>query len=315
MSDLSTRSFQPGDEPVILALWERTLTRDPVSPGRFQRMVLLDPNFDPAGARVAVTEGGEVVGFLLALVRRVEMEGVGLQPELGWISAFFVASEHQRRGVGTRLVEEGIAFCRERGRTTVLVSNYTPHYFMPGVDVDAYPGALSLLSRLGFRETGRVSGMSRRLLDFPLPESARETEARLAGEGITVEALTPARVGALLAFLTREFPGDWPRLMRERLGGGMEGDETIVACRDAEVIGYCHTQGERFGPFGVAADARGGGLGTALFHRGVQSMRARGLRHMWLAWTGGAAQRFYERHGLTVDRTHALMRLDVGRET
>src|SRR5262249_15620329 len=98
---------------------------------------------------------------------------------------------------------------------------------------------------------------------------------------------------------------------RERLARGVEEDEILVAERRGEVLGFCQYDGERFGPFGVADHARGQRLGTVLFYRGVERMKAKGRRHLSLAWSRRAAQRFYERHGLKVDREHVIMRRDL----
>jgi GNAT superfamily N-acetyltransferase len=273
-------------------------------------MVLLDVNFDAEGCLVA-EEAGRLAGFGLGVVRREPLAGIGLQPELGWITAFGVDPECQGRGIGTRLVEALLRFFRERERRSVLVSPYTPHYFFPGVDAFAYAGAVRLLEKAGFREVSRAVGMSRRLLDFRVPREIGWVEAVAGKAGIRIRFLEPALVRPLLDFLERDFPGDWPRVIRERVQQGGEWDEILVAERDGTVLGFCQYDGERFGPFGVAESERGQRLGTVLFYRGVERMKAKGRRHLWLAWSGGAAQRFYERRGLTVDRTHAIMRLDL----
>jgi ribosomal protein S18 acetylase RimI-like enzyme len=307
---MTIRPIEPGDEAGILKVWGRTLVRDPVTEGRFRRMVLLDVNFDPEGCLVAEASR-QVVGFALGMVRREPLEGVGLQPETGWITAFGVDPAFQRQGVGSQLLTGLLGFFEARGRRQVLVSPYTPHYFFPGVDLDAYPGGLHLLERAGFREVSRAVGMSRKLLDFVVPAEVEAAEARGAEAGIRVCFFEPDLLRPLLAFLERDFPGDWPRMVRERLEQGAEWDEILVAERAGEVIGFCHYDGERFGPFGVADRERGRRLGTLLFYRGVARMKAKGRRHLWLAWSGGAAQRFYERHGLTVDRTHVIMRREL----
>src|SRR4051812_38192146 len=112
---MEIRSYRPQDEAQIVALWARSLVRDPVTPERFRQMVLLDANYDPEGCLVAI-EGGEPIGFALGIVRRQPMDGVGLEEHLGWITAFFVAPERQRQGIGTRLVERLLEFFRARGR-------------------------------------------------------------------------------------------------------------------------------------------------------------------------------------------------------
>lgn len=306
------RNFEDGDEKGVVELWNRCLVRDPITPGIFRRKVILDPNFDPAGCTVAVA-GGEVVGFMLALVRRVPMPGIGLQENTGWITSFFVHPAYRQRGIGSSMLNRALEFFRQERRAEVWVSPYTPHYFFPGVDVDAYPEALRLLEAHGFAEDHRVVGMSRKLLDFTVPPAVVEIEKVLEGEGIRVITLEPRYIPGLLKFMQENFPGDWERVVREKLE--READEDItVAVRQGEVVGYCQHEGERFGPFGVSPALRGRNIGTVLFHRTVERMKARGYKHLWLAWTHGAARRFYENHGLAVDRTHAILKLRVDGE-
>src|SRR5207253_6719211 len=67
-----------------------------------------------------------------------------------------------------------------------------------------------------------------------VPDDVRATEARAAAEGIRVRFYEPHDLRPLLLFLERDFPGDWPRLIRERLQQGVEHDEILVAERDED---------------------------------------------------------------------------------
>jgi hypothetical protein len=84
-----TRGFRAGDGPELVAAWRRSAPADPITPDRFRTLVLLDPNFDPEGLRVAV-DGGRVVGAAYAVRRLTPMTGADLEPEQGWIPFFFV---------------------------------------------------------------------------------------------------------------------------------------------------------------------------------------------------------------------------------
>ncbi|MBI3961601.1 MAG: GNAT family N-acetyltransferase, partial [Deinococcus sp.] len=108
----------------------------------------------------------------------------------------------------------------------------------------------------------------------------------------------------------RNFSGDWYRHCREKLLRSFDLDEFLIVRKGNEVLGWCQYDGEHFGPFGVAESLRGRKLGSVLFDKTVQRMKAKGLRHIWVAWTGGGAKRFYEQRGMTVNRRHALMKLE-----
>ena len=68
MTSLAYRAYRPGDEDAITTLWNACLPGDPMTRLRFRNLVL-DPNFDPQGLRIAEQEGC-IVGVLYAVRRR-----------------------------------------------------------------------------------------------------------------------------------------------------------------------------------------------------------------------------------------------------
>jgi len=88
---MDLRPYRGADEGAVLALWNATLTHDAITPATFRTKVLLDPNFSSDGLLVA-DDGGSLVGFVLSLARLVPLFGQGLEPELGWITAFGFAT-------------------------------------------------------------------------------------------------------------------------------------------------------------------------------------------------------------------------------
>lgn len=301
------RSYQPDDMGAVLRLWSQCLPRDPITERIFMYKVLMDPNLDLDGCLVAV-DGGPVVGFVLALVRRVPLGALGLQEDTGWISALFVHPAYRRRGVGGQLMEAALGFLRYRGRRVVWFSSYTPNYFAPGVDLDVHAEAVPFFQRYGFEPSIEVIGMTGSILDLRIPDEVIGCEERLRDEGISVQLLESKYTFAFLSFLETHFPGDWPFVAWMKLIQGAELDEFLTGLHDGQVVGYAQYEGEHFGPFGVSEALRGKGLGSVLFYRTVQQMKAKGCRHIWVAWTHGQAARFYERAGMRQNRRHAIMR-------
>lgn len=71
---------------------------------------------------VAVDEGGTIVGHILFTPARLgDVEGMGLAP-------MAVAPGHQRGGIGSRLVEAGLADLRARGCPYVIVLGHAEYY-------------------------------------------------------------------------------------------------------------------------------------------------------------------------------------------
>ena len=114
-----------------------------------------------------------------------------------------------------------------------------------------------------------------------------------------------------MQFLRREFPGDWQRYLRETMQAIVQGqrpaEELLLALGAESVLGFAQSEGERFGPFGVASSARGRGIGAALLSRALDGMRARGHHNAWFLWTGDeAADRIYRAAGFRETRRYSL---------
>ncbi len=307
------RPLTGADIKPILAIWNRALARDPISEGRFVSSVLASPDLWPgeeSGFFVA-ERAGRPAGFLRAIVRRWPNDRVGLEPECGYIPVMAVDPAHQRAGAGRALLEAALAFFHRNGRRRIWVCGNTgsaPGYVFPGVDKDAYPGAMALLTRAGFVVDHEPVAMSRSLLDFDAEAFRRQ--AWEVGGDVVVRTLLPERVLDFFAFLAAAFPGDWNIAARNKIRGGAL-HEILTAEVEGRIVGYCQWEGEHFGPFGVAAEARNKRIGQKLFTEAARRIREADGRTVWFNWADPDAARFYERFGLQVTRRFAIMRKDM----
>jgi mycothiol synthase len=313
------RTYRPEDTERIAALLLAALPNDPVHVERLVTQVLLDPNFDNQGAIVAV-DGGCVVGFCLAIARKVPMENAPPDDERGYITIFGVAESHGRSGVGSSLLDTAEAFLRFRERSHVWVSAYSPGYFWPGVDVDMYSSALDFLVGRGYGEVYRPIGMECPLWRLERPKWL----PRLVGEGryendVRITTCSPDLVRPLIEFLERVFKGDWVRFARDGLreiySGRADPRRVLVAVtgQDAPtVVGFAHHDRERFGPIGVDPDARGQKIGQLLMFETLEAQRAQGFRTSWFLWSDDKThERLYRSAGFREVRRFALMRKDL----
>jgi GNAT superfamily N-acetyltransferase len=312
--DLRIRAYDPFDMPEVVALWNRCLAVDPITREIFEEKVLLDPNFDPAGCRVAELDSN-MVGFAYALTRQTPLPW-GFESEfesdreVGWVFALFVEEAHRRHGIGSALLQEALGFLEARGAKRVVLGNYAPNYVLSGVDTEAYPDAQEFFVRHGFEVDGQSFGMGIDLHGFRRPPEATESEQALVREGIVVECFSRDYLLPTLAFLEECFP-TWLSLLIEKLRRGDDHREMVIARRGAEVIGYCQRRyghhAERTGPFGVRAEFRGKGIGTLMLYHLLEGMAEEGLRFGWFAQTGERQRRYYERVGYRVIRTQVEM--------
>ncbi len=304
------RSYRGADEGALLELWRVTMTHDRITPSVWRTKVLLDPNFDPDGLLVAEDDGA-LVGFVLSLVRRVPYFLQGLEPENGWITAFGVRLDHRRQGIGRALFDAALARMATLGRTRVAISPYTPNYFIPGVDVEAYPAALAFLHAFGWQTISTPIAMRAELTDFQIPPVIADLESRLRRDGIAVRSVQPTDLPALMAFTVEHFGWDWYRFAQEYLlalfGAGADDIGCWVAAHGEEIVGYCQHRRERFGPFGVAPAMRNRGIGRLLLFNSLADMVSRGFHCAWFLWTGQDAARLYHLAGFRQMRQFAIM--------
>ena len=127
--------YEPSYLSGLLEAWNQSLTWDPISQGLLCAKVLEDENFDPSLVFLA-REGEKIQGFLLAVHRRTPYLDRGLEPELGWITALGVRPEARGQGIAGELLRRAEARLAALGVRTVVLGAYSPHYFLPGIDLE-----------------------------------------------------------------------------------------------------------------------------------------------------------------------------------
>lgn len=319
MSEVSIRGFAQRDLEAVVALWNRCLTADLVTEERFWYNVLLDPNLNLDGTLIA-EHGGRIVGYMQAIVRRLPVGTRGLDPETGWITAFFVDPDCRRRGVARALLDRALSFLRAQGRKVVSVNGYSPYYFFPGVDPDHYPNGVTFLQARGFKKVAEAVAMGMSLEGVSMPENVKQRRAALAAQGYEVRPFRRSDTLPLLRFAEQHFPGGWHMSLITGLSQGNA--DVIVATRGDEIVGYTQWQNPyndpphgapgRFGPFGVRPDLRNLGIGAVIFYTLVEHVRGQGAKYLWFGWGGGRNFTFYERAGCQVLRRYDVLRMDLG---
>ncbi len=313
MADLNIRTLEGRDLASVVRVWNAALARNPINETRFVRMVLGDADYWPgedSGFFVAARHE-EPAGFCRAIVRRCPNDRLGLEPHDGWIPVLAVDPSHQRRGIGSALLRVALEYFQKQGRRRVWVCGTptsAPGSFVPGVDLDAWPAALTLFEKSGFVVDQHAYSMAREIMDVDVTGFRRM--AWESGPEVQVVALTPERVHDLVVFLDTALPGAWCIAARAKIQSGAL-REILVAVRDGQIVGYCQWAGEHFGPFGIAPEARNQRIGAKLFTEALVRIRQAGGRTVWFNWADENARRFYERFGLRVTRRFAVLRKDL----
>ena len=153
--------YRPEDAPEVEAMHERARSAMAAGDSRWERAEDPVPGDSPPGRSahwVAVVRsgGGEerIVGTsrIVGPTHLSQMPGGThlsrawrLQAHVAELSRLRVTDDVRRQGVGTRLVEAGIDWCRRHGFSTLVLSTTTPQ-----------GPAIALYTRLGFREVDRT---------------------------------------------------------------------------------------------------------------------------------------------------------------
>ncbi|MEM0272688.1 MAG: GNAT family N-acetyltransferase [Thermoprotei archaeon] len=311
---MEIRHYRSGDEEGIVECWNRTLKCDPVSIDVFERKVLLDPNFEPNGAIVALSEG-KIVGYAQCLIRHYPYLYDGLEQDKGWVSVLACDNNAILRAMLT----EADRYFKANNRSEVWFSSYTPNYFWPGVDKKCYPSVYGALREAGYRDVYDALAMDADLWpDFTRPEGVDELEDKLKAEGYDVHEMRARDIVPLLNFLKNNFAADWYRHFIELCQRGVPRDQVVVATFGEEVVGYAQFwgnegyewvyAGEHFGPFGVKESLRGKGIGTVILSRCLTNMKKKGIHRAFFLWTDERAARLYEKFGFKVTRRFTVMK-------
>ncbi len=294
-------------EKEVVDLWNKTLTADPITVYKFRKQALFDDNFDTELCFVAI-EDGYTVGFLLATKRKFPYLERGLEPTRGWINVMFVAHNHQRKGIGEKLVKLAETKLKEMGAETVTLGAYSPNYFFPGIDKGNYAGAIKFFEKMGYQAGHESYSMCKDLHGYKISEASLSKLAKAQEAGFSFINFEYKYALELLEFLKNEFGGGWKRNALISMQNDTAEDCVLLGLNSKqEIIGFCMRMIDgnpmRFGPIGVKEETRNFGIGGILLDIMQLEMEKRGIYHMYFVSTDEPGRRFYERHGVKVFRT------------
>ncbi len=294
-------------ENEVVDLWNRTLLADPITIYKFRKQALFDDNFDTDLCFTAI-EDGHAVGFLLATKRKFPYLERGLEPTRGWINVVFVDPDHQKKGIGEALVKLAEEKLRSMGAETVTLGAYSPNYFFPGIDKDAYADAIQFFNHRGYPAGEESYSMCKDLHGYAISEGAFAKRKSAEEAGFSFINFEYKYALELLEFLKIEFGGGWKRNALISMQNNHAEDCILLALdADQHIVGFCMRMIDgnpmRFGPIGVSEKARNFGLGGILFDMMQFEMEKRGIYHLYFVSTDVPGRRFYERHDVRVFRT------------
>jgi len=265
--------------------------------------------------------GGQLVGVAYGKLPRSHWQ----PPNGGWVSLLAVVPAFQGRGLGTRLTAHLLSLLAQRGASAVRFGGDADH-LLPGPPQESGAATWRLLRRFGASFGGAEHDLHLDLRS-PLPEAPLPAGWRLRLDDPQLAAATTNEL----------FPGRWAEEVNDYVAAGvtpliLERDGEDAAADPALAQGFCviFQGGERLtspgllwasalgrelestrqrpvalgaiGPLGIAAEARGAGVGLAMVRAAAQHLKDNGVTDVIINWTG--LTKFYGRLGARLWRSY-----------
>ncbi len=290
------RGYQADGERVV-SLWNRAMGNQfPLDLRLWRQNQDDDPQFDPGGVFLAES-GGNICGLVAARALSVPIAYAPRTPEQGWISAIAVAPDHQRRGLGTRLLEQAHLWLRTRGVRDVHVGG-DPGHFFPGVPTSHVAAEAFFEHHRWIPADSPCYDLQLDLRGFTQPPTVERIYVR--NPSFRIAPCTAHTTQALMDFLSRTFPGRMLYETQLRLEQERSPQDILLITIGNRVVGFAHTyhNGSQrlgpsiywrgamsapwggLGPMGISPDVRNTGLGFALLCAAIDRLRTRGVAQM-----------------------------------
>ena len=301
--------YEDAAAAAVAALWNEEFgSRYPLTPQ------LLAARTGPIGGTVlsgwVARKGGEPAGALLVRFPSLPW----FPPGVGFVTLLVVARAARQQGIGRALLDRAVQEARRLGYRT-LVFGGGPGHLVPGIPAEAPLATWRFLRRAGAVPREIFHDL---LVDLTTPLPPAELPADVV--------LEPAPREPMLTFLAAEFPGEW----EVDIASAYDAGATVYGLwQHGQLIGFAatHQPGEwppapslfwnaaldgpvaGLGPLGIAAAARGRGLGLAMVCGALQELRRTQARYVVIDWTTLAS--FYGRAGAHVWRTYQMAALPL----
>lgn len=317
---LVRRGLEPADEGALVALWNRSFPESyPMRAKLLRQVTWQSPQFDLEGSQT-VWDGERLVAAIFLKRFLVPMHAVP-DDGRGFIQALFVDPEYQGRGIGTVLLQDGIAHIRRYWQGVIRIGG-DPDRLFPGIPSES--PALTWFARRG-AVLGKP-GIDLQNLELQETEYPYGDEYRPAAWEDRED---------LLAFLAMEFPGRWTWEVAQHFETGGRPEEIMLAEREGRIVGFamiythesarvgpgvywtCGREGEPLaegrvpgglGPIGVGLSVRGKGMGLGLLQAGLAELQRRGVTEAVIDWT--SLVQFYGKAGFRPWRYYTMAQFE-----
>ena len=295
-----------GDD--VIDLWNKIMVYDTITKKKFLKKIIFDENFDNDLCYVYI-KNETIAGFILATKRKFPYLERGLEENKAWINIMFVKEEYQDKGIGTIMLTKVEETLKSKGVNTISLANYSPNYFLAGLDIEHYPKSKSFFEKHGYYMIDKHYSMGKIIHGYQISEKNIKRKESFEKEGYKFINFSYKYSLEVLDFLKEEFGGGWKYNALNAMKNDIAQDTIcLVLNPKGEICGVSNRaidgNDNRFGPIGISRYERNNGLGSVLLEYSLYEMSKRNIYYMFFMTTDEDAKRYYERLGLNLIRTY-----------
>jgi beta-N-acetylhexosaminidase len=154
------------------------------------------------------------------------------QGESAYLLAILVHPQHQRRGVGTRLLNNLMSSLHDTGARKLILGTHIRPYFWPGVPADLAQ-ANRFFDRCGFARTQASVDLVCDLHGFTVPARVSAAAQRM---NVDIAVTTKSDINDVVAYWHRVHPQGYPNAFTRAL---QHPQSMIFARSDNQIVGVC----------------------------------------------------------------------------
>jgi mycothiol synthase len=257
----------------------RNIMYDKFTPTLIEEKSFDDPDFDPALTFVAKDEQGNIIGFLLGMMR------IWKGKPIGWIKLMAVEESLRRKQIGSELLNLLEPKLKSLGAVELKVMDIPLNYYMPGID-PRYTEMVVFCLRRGFTRIGENINLDCDLLAGSFDTA--ELEAERTKDGFIIKRAEAVDKDATLRFVNCQFPG-WDNEIATTFKNNPI--SLHIAKKDKEIVAFSAYDGNNiglgwFGPMGTNPNLRGKKIGEILLKRCLADQRKQGYTNSIIPWAG-----------------------------
>ena len=284
--------YQQGMYEVYVDLTQEEMFYQEKTFDEFKNTLFNSRAFEADGTFVAL-DGDKVVGFISTNARDDNPK------TSGYINTFIVNKAYRRQGIGSKLLELGEAYLKEKGKTSVrfvFLSGINWAWYIPYTDKHMHPGMPAVrmnsdfyifLYHHGYAVNSIHEGFHLPLSEYELPQAVVDKMEKNKERGLFVEIYDPNKHYGVEEFC-QKIEGDNPGFaysIRYNLNRP-EPKPWLCANENGRMVGWTGAMWNEesgrghFDGIIVDEDIRGAGLGKALFCYLCYQSKLNGAQYM-----------------------------------